>query len=341
MNINEVIKKFEKTTGSRVLYVTKSGSKLYGTDNPNSDTDYKGIFLPSKQSLILNNSSSSFSSNSNNTMEKNSNEDIDFTLHSLHDFFNHIQKSETGAVDLLFSMFREDTIVYEDKIFTSMIKDNYSSFLNTHMSSFIGYALGMAKKYGIKGARYAELEEFINSFFSHFDPKSQDKLKIRMDAIKDFVDTNNFRYIKIQKAKAPRGYKDEFQDYINVLGKLFSEDITFEYLHERVQQLYIGFGNRTKTISKTENKVDYKALSHAYRIASEVKELLETEFIQFPLKERDYVKEIKSGLHDQDKIVDEIQDILDSIDTLILYSKINDKSDRKLMDKIILSFYEN
>ena len=222
-----------------------------------------------------------------------------------------------------------------------MIKENYYSFLNTQMKSFIGYALGMAKKFGIKGARYAELEEFINSFFSHFDPKSQDKLKIRMDSIKDFVDTNNFRYIKIQKAKTPRGHKDEFQDYINVLGKLFSEDITFEYLHERVQQLYIGFGNRTKSISKTENKVDYKALSHAYRIASEVKELLETEFIQFPLKERDYVKEIKSGLHDQDKIVDEIQDILDSIDALILYSKINDKSDRKLMDKIILSFYEN
>ena len=37
----------------KLLLLTKSGSQLYGTNTPNSDTDYKGVYLPSKESLIL------------------------------------------------------------------------------------------------------------------------------------------------------------------------------------------------------------------------------------------------------------------------------------------------
>ena len=46
MKIEQFIKNFENQYNYRVVYVTQYGSKLYGTDNPNSDTDYKGIFIP-------------------------------------------------------------------------------------------------------------------------------------------------------------------------------------------------------------------------------------------------------------------------------------------------------
>jgi len=101
------IKEFEEKTGATVIYVTVSGSKLYGTDNENSDTDLKGIFIPSKESVILKKDLSSYVRDTNNSKIKNSAEDIDFTLHSIYSFFGQLQKSETGAIDTLFSMWSE------------------------------------------------------------------------------------------------------------------------------------------------------------------------------------------------------------------------------------------
>ena len=102
--VEQVIKDFEEKTGNRLVYLTKSGSKLYGTDTPLSDTDYKGIFIPRKRDVLLKRDISSYTHDTNNTKEKNTSEDIDFSVHSVYAFFNQLQKSETGAVDTLFSM---------------------------------------------------------------------------------------------------------------------------------------------------------------------------------------------------------------------------------------------
>jgi predicted nucleotidyltransferase len=41
MNYNQLLNKTQGT----LLYLSHSGSRLYGTSLPTSDTDYKGIFL--------------------------------------------------------------------------------------------------------------------------------------------------------------------------------------------------------------------------------------------------------------------------------------------------------
>lgn len=51
--IEKIIKDFEEENNAKIVYITLFGSKLFGTDNPNSDTDYKGIFIPSKRDVLL------------------------------------------------------------------------------------------------------------------------------------------------------------------------------------------------------------------------------------------------------------------------------------------------
>jgi len=53
MKLTEILKSFENEYNAKVVYVTIYGSKLFGTDNANSDTDYKGIFIPSKKDVLL------------------------------------------------------------------------------------------------------------------------------------------------------------------------------------------------------------------------------------------------------------------------------------------------
>ena len=68
------------------------GSKLYGTDNPNSDTDYKGIFVPNEKDILLKRDIEHYNFNSNDEKTRNSKNDIDLQLFSIYKFFSLLQK---------------------------------------------------------------------------------------------------------------------------------------------------------------------------------------------------------------------------------------------------------
>jgi len=340
--IKKYIKEFENKTGAKVLYISTSGSKLYGTNTKNSDTDFKGIFLPSKESVLLKTDLDSYTKDTNNSKIKNSTDDVDFSLHSIYQFFNHLVKSETGSIDLLFSMFREDTIAYQDKEFVDFMKRNYTMFLNKNMNSFIGYSLGQVKKYGIKGIRYDSLIGFIKDIEVEF--KDTDKSKQLRD-FKDSIEniTKKYTHIKIVMADGVKSNKvREKIPYVSVLGKLFHFNSTLEDFMNRIKHQENQLGNRTKTIAGTNSKTDFKSLSHSYRIAIEVKELLETNFIVFPLKEANKIRDIKQGKLDKigsvEDIIKEIEIILNDVDLLLLNSKLPKDLDEVGIRKEILNF---
>lgn len=339
-DIQQKLKEIEVTNNVQVLYCTVSGSKLYGTDNPGSDLDVKFIFKPTREDVLLKRDKEHIKIGAQ-TKEKNTKDDIDFDGYSIYKFLNLLKKSETGAIDILFSMWRTDTIIYEDFDFTDTIKSNYKSFLNSNMKAFIGYALGQSKKFGIKGARYNELDDFVKFLEEKTQNTTGVKLEKYFDIFHDYINGTDSKYIKIVTAPGPRGsgeYKDI--EYLSVLGKLFAGSNTFEYALERINLLYKQFGNRTKTIASTTSKTDFKALSHALRIALEVKELLETEFIKFPLKDRELLKDIKAGKTDITWTIDQIEETLSIVDTILERSEFPLESDNVLMDKILLDCIE-
>ena len=248
----QYVKEFEESSGCTVLFVTKSGSKLYGTDTPASDTDFKGVFTPTRAQVLMKEDLDHFTRDSNNTKEKNTSEDIDFSLHSIYQFFHQLSKSETGGVDVLFSMFRDDTIVYKNDKFVELMKENYTEFLNKNMKSFIGYALGQTKKFGIKGARYDELDSFYNEMKTDLEAFGEDKLETKFPLFEKYFNDNDIKYIKMVEARGPKSngiYRME--PYVSVLGKLFHGRVTVEYFLERIGELYNQFGNRVITTSKS------------------------------------------------------------------------------------------
>lgn len=52
-SIHTIINEFEEEYNAKIVYITMYGSKLFGTDNPDSDTDYKGIFIPNRKDVLL------------------------------------------------------------------------------------------------------------------------------------------------------------------------------------------------------------------------------------------------------------------------------------------------
>lgn len=335
-NVFKVKEEYEQRTGNKIVYLTVSGSKLYGTDTPSSDLDVRGIFIPTERSVLLKKDEAHYVHDTNNSKVKNTSEDVDLTIHSVYGFFNQLAKGETGGIDVLFSIFAKN-IIYEDKAFTDVIRANYKRFLNKNMSSFIGYALGQTKRFGIKGARYSELDSFVKSLPKITEENKEQKLKGFFDLFRELISEKEYNYIKFVQAPAPRGKGDNnFVPYISILGKLWEGGVSIEYFVERVNKLYEQFGNRTISISNTDSKTDWKAVSSAGRIAKEVLELLETGFIRFPLKDAAEIRDIKQGKIDVEVCLDRIQDTLEKVDILLLTSELPEESDREFMDELIL-----
>ena len=110
--LDKIFQECEKR-GVIPLYVTKFGSKLYGTDTPASDDDYKVIYLPSKESMLLNDWERSFSCNTNNDNVRNSAGDVDMEFKSIHYFIAEVKRGDTGALDVAYSFTNENAVIYK------------------------------------------------------------------------------------------------------------------------------------------------------------------------------------------------------------------------------------
>ncbi|WPK18090.1 putative nucleotidyltransferase [Escherichia phage BYEP02] len=77
------------------------GSHLYGTSTPESDVDFKEIFVPPARDILIGNVKEHMSKNTNNTSSKNTKDDIDHELYSLKYFFKLAADGETVALDML------------------------------------------------------------------------------------------------------------------------------------------------------------------------------------------------------------------------------------------------
>lgn len=280
------IKTLNKTYGIEILYATKVGSHLYGTNSESSDEDYFGIFLPKKEAMLLGRVDHVINLDTNKANTKNTSEDIDCKLISIQHWLSLILKGETNALDILYSMFREDTIVFANKIFTDYCKTNYRKFISKNSKAYIGYATAQASKYGLKTIRYREVVETLEIVSNLPSGKKVSEYIQHLSEA-----TAELNYVNVIRAAGPRKTSDI--NYLEVLGKRYSEQITIEQLLAKLAEKEAQYGNRAK---HSGTGVEWKSLSHALRVVHQLEMLLKDSFIQFPLPDASYILKVKQGL---------------------------------------------
>ncbi len=338
MNIKNLIDDFEKKHNCKVVYITKYGSKLYGTDNPNSDTDYKGVFIPNRDDVLLKRDLEHFNFNSNNDNTRNSKDDIDLQLFSIYKFFSLLKKGETGAMDILFSMFREDTQVYNDKSFTVEIMENYKKFYNRNLHSFVGYCVGQSKVYNVRGERFNELHSFVAYFNALVEEQGSEKLETMFPQIETLFQNHQYKYINFIMAATSRGSGEAREGkYVEVLGKRFLGTVSVAYFSEKITEMEEQFGNRARASAKG---VDFKALSHAVRVICEVEELIDHDFITFPLKHRIFITSVKEGNEKLEDVMDYLDQKLTVVQEKLEQSSLPMYSDEIYINALILRLIE-
>jgi predicted nucleotidyltransferase len=298
---NNLLDEFKtKHPDYEIIFLTKYGSQLYGFSTPESDTDIKGIFIPSKKDMLLGIAKHQWTKSTGNKESKNTKDDIDIELFSIHTFLDMLSSGKTNALDIMFATSNTECIIYTSK-YWDCVQTKAINLINSNLSSFFGYCVGQANKYGIKGTRLDELTKLINYINKN---KIDKNLKLRdiVSILDTFIMQNNPSYIKFN-------YLLDVE-YLYVLGRNYVLTMTVKELIEHLIFTKSKYGKRAENAA---NGADLKALSHSFRILDESEELMTTGKITFPVKNANFIRELRKGNIDKDLAFYQLNEKLDYV----------------------------
>lgn len=167
---------------------------------------------------------------------------------------------DTGALDLLFSVYAKHVKPLVNENFLGEFYSKPSTLFDvTNSKSYVGYAYGQAKKYGLKGSRMGllkDVREYLEERLVSVDMEHVRAGEYFEELVKKFLHES---YCFMKESKNPNEPKMLF-----LLGKGFCPAIKMAEMVQRLETEFNKYGQRVKEAANNEN-VDWKALSHALR----------------------------------------------------------------------------
>ena len=272
--------------GASLLFLTLFGATLYGTATPGkSDLDVRGVFLPSPESLNLGRTPHSLHFSTRTAEGKNAAEDVDIDLYSLqHWLLKLLPAGDMAALDLLFAPSHAACTLYRDprldKVFAAPLR-----LLNLTARGYAEYVFKQTKKYGIKGSRSGALKA-VRAWLQkrHPNPSPVERLGASLDALAAAcADARHCCLTEVNGEKS-----------LQLGGKLHAASTPLAEFIRRVEAELQPVAERLAAAERNEG-LDFKALAHALRALAEMRELLQTGRIIFPLQSRSELVAVKNG----------------------------------------------
>lgn len=251
------------------------GSKLYGTSTPSSDTDYRGVFLPSAEELL---SIRSYPKELKmdekvSSGDKNDSLDTDRTYFSLPRFFSMALEGQPMAIEMLFAPTLRTSPEWKK------IQSARNIFLSKiGVKPFIGFAMAQSYKAMIKGETLNRIRRSLDLCEQIRDIRSK---------------VGDHEWPDLEPYTNDSGYS-----LYRIAGRSFDPGIIIKDFRSALQALHDRYGNRVKAAST--DGYDYKSLSHAVRIVKQAEEFITTGALAFPSEHAELIKQIKFGKIEKD-----------------------------------------
>lgn len=306
---------------NKLIFLTKFGSTLYGTNSDISDADYVGVYIPSLFEMITGTITKTIRFSTGDEVSKNDNEDIDIQLFSIHHFLNVAITGKILAFDVLYAISNPDCIMVMTSEWNELVKCR-TRFINNDLTSFMAYIKEQAHKYGIKGSKLAAMDSIIEVCYKHM-VKDDFNRKDTLELIIDELPINTYSEII---------YEDSKFEFYGFIKKRFQCNSHIKDLHLAISNMRRKYGARAEA-AKNNDGIDWKAVSHALRAGYQICDLFNSGEIVFPLKEAEYLMKVKAGELD---FISEVQPELERVHILVEETAINPRFN----DKIDTIFWE-
>ncbi|QBX32765.1 hypothetical protein Asfd1_139 [Aeromonas phage Asfd_1] len=292
----------------KVIFEGLHGSHLYGLNTPESDLDMKGIYIPDPRDMLMGSVKKSYSVTTGDDRSKNSKDDIDIEMFSLYQFIQDAARGETYALDMLHSP--KDKIITDSSVW-QYIQQNRASFYTTNMTSYMGYVMKQAAKYGVKGSRLAALREVKDAVTSDstrgFRGVGLPLEMIRLRDIGNNLPSNEFCFWTVDKEKP------ETASFYTLMGRKYMAGVKLVEFRGAVDKLWAEYGDRARKAEANEG-IDWKALSHAMRGGLQLLEIYRTGDLVYPLADAEEIKLVKAGKLPFTVVQERLEKIVESVD---------------------------
>lgn len=305
---------------STTIFRTIFGSRLYGTDNADSDYDVKTVFLPDPAECLC--GTEGFAHKHSEFVKDSIKYDCEDI--PLQKFLKMAAEGQTMAYDMLFSP-KEKWLCYEGEDFgfwENLIIPERDRFISKRCMNFVSYAIGQAIKYGKKGLNLKQYEEAVRRLSAIKDKKAPVRNYTNMIC-------NDLIRISNEIPEEPR---------ILVGDTSFPTSCSVEILLNCYKKRASAYGERARKAMEL-NGQDYKALSHALRAVYEAEELVDTGKITFPLINATAIKALKEGRSNIESPAKTIMVEAKRVEQKIQDSQLPDNGGR--YDDLVLSAYRH
>lgn len=307
-----------------ILFKGIFGSKLYGTDGEGSDTDSKGIFLVPIHECILGGYSRNINIKTNLEKNvKNSSEDSDIELYALQEFVKLALQGQTVAIDCL-STPKDKTLITSPQ--WEILVANRKRFYTKNMHAHLGYSKAMLLKYSCRADKLNAFKD-IYTFLSKYDGNL-----LLKDIWGDLPEGEFYKKFTDEKDRR----------FFVINGKQMQEFATVDFVKQLINIQISDYGKRVRQAADNDN-FDYKSIYHAFRVIYQVKQIIRTNDLIFPLPENKFLKDIKYGKYHfrNDGLGEKLEDLLDEVTKMCESSSLPEKPDRKWAEEFIISCYKN
>jgi hypothetical protein len=198
----------------------------------------------------------------------------------------------------------------------------------------VGYCRQQANKYGIKGSRVAAARAALTWLAGLCEENlSHTKLGEFTADVRVMTDSNEHMAIVAIEQGA-----GTMIDHWDVCGRKLSFTASVKHAHDVMVKLVGEYGHRALQAERQEG-VDWKALSHAVRVATQAIELLQTGSVTFPLPNAGHVLAIKTGEIPYREVAEEIELLLVEVEAAAQRSTLRDEPDREWIDNFVAQVY--
>ena len=300
----------------RIMFNAKFGSHLYGLERPESDTDYKGIYVPKLKEVIM--------ARCKNTIEYTS-DTVDTSYYSIGKFVSILSKNDTVSMDMLHT---PNQFVVQKDIHWEAMQANRADVYCKNMRGLLGYIKTMSSKYGHKAQRRKEMIELLS-----WMECLEDHVKIANTTLPEQVMSSGFKYISFTP------HHGHIIANIDVCGGRHQITSSVYHLKQALNSKIKQFGNRTK--AGAEQGGDWKSLSHALRVLIQLEEIIDTRDLIFPLVRKDEIMKVKLGQLPQADVVSIITDGYDRVIEKLESSDLPEYNNMTRFEDILMSIYES
>lgn len=306
----------------------KFGSHLYGLDTANSDIDWKGLYLPSLESLLLGNYAKTFKHSTGGLHQKNQAGDIDSEVVSLPRFVEFAIQGETFALDMLHTnnpIPGEYFWIWEDLV------RNRTAFYSTNLKAFVGYVKRQAAKYGVKGSKL----EVMENIYTIAAKERTNNDVLRLGEIIHLLPINEHARIVVDSHPSSGE-----QVFYEVCGRKFQDTIGVISFMDNLKKIHDSYGARAK-LAKDNEGVDWKAMSHALRAGYQARDIYLYGDFEYPLRETQFLLDVKQGKLDfVSQVQPELDELVDYVNTLSDESDLPLYVNAEVWDNWLLGVYD-